>query len=386
MGRYVLGPLAANTISSYMKSRYPRKYPGHGGRRRTSSKRAVRRRRTFIRTRLQNKKKKQFQSKIAKQSGTTNTTTKLIVRKTPKEQRFLRKLFKTNPTKQKYVNRFGFNWLANEDCSKTIWYSVTNLKFNNVSDYMKSSVCNGGLMTAGASITATNSNYVANSPDRGIYIGKCTYQYELYNPTNYIMTVYIYDLVCKHDTPDMIDYANATGYNCAPESMMRKSTTYVAAGDSSWAVGDPTSETNSTWDTVGMKPTDYHMFNTFWKVKGMKKLILPPQTSHHHTVVFNPKKLITQASLYYPRTQRSSSWKGGIAGITQSTLFGFEGQVAASRTDSTGAVLLQNNGDVGTLPGKLIIKMVRKQNIWDCPLRYNVVQSESALQTTMYDP
>lgn len=389
LGKYVLAPLAGNAISSYMKTR--RVIPSRNKlrRRKTSTVRSIRRR-SRLRSRTRTKRRrKQYEQKVAKQSGSTNTTTNMIVRKTPKEQRFLRKLFKTNPTKRKLVNRFGFSWIGNKFLSRTVWTSVTNLKYNNLSDYMKTRIMAPTQMPGYASQAANSTGYVANNPDQAIYIGKCTYMYELYNPTNYIMTVYIYDLVCKRDTPYDIRYLtqldpNPPSPSSAPEDCMRYGTISNQIGEDLF-VSDPTYEDGSLYNTVGMKPTDYHYFNTFWKVKGMKKIILPPQTSHHHNVIFNPKKLITQANLYFPHQTRSSSSKIGIAGITQSTLFGFEGQVATSSVNAEGNITV-NNENVGTLPGKLIIRMVRKQNIWDCPLRYNLIDAQSSLKEYLQNP
>jgi len=53
-----------------------------------------------------------------------------------------------------------------------------------------------------------------------------------------------------------------------------------ATTNPAWVVGDPSFEDGTYWNTVGIKPTDYHMFNTMWKVKGMKKIILPPDSSY----------------------------------------------------------------------------------------------------------
>lgn len=107
---------------------------------------------------------------------------------------------KTNPTKKKYINRFGFSWMGAAAASKTIWYSVCHLKFNNIVNYIQDRIITPDQNLGTPAIPQSNTN-LGNSPDSFIYVGKCTFQYELYNPTNYIMTVYIYDLICKHDTP-----------------------------------------------------------------------------------------------------------------------------------------------------------------------------------------
>ena len=77
---------------------------------------------------------KKYKRIVGNAAGTTYTTNRMIVHKTPREQRFLRKMFKNGSNVVKHVNRFGFNWLGAVANNKTIWYSVTHLKFNNVYD------------------------------------------------------------------------------------------------------------------------------------------------------------------------------------------------------------------------------------------------------------
>ena len=199
----------------------------------------------------------------------------MIVRRTPRQQRFLRKLFKTNPIAQKYVNRFGFAWMGAAAASKTIWYSICHLKFNNVARYMLTRIVDPQMNVAQTNVSVMNAQRVCNNPDAYIYIGKCTFSYELYNPTNYIMTVYIYDLICKRDTPHVITYNNTNeDESSAPENCMQKGSESMKdqTNNPSWVVGDPTNEAvNTYFNSLGMKPTDYHLFNTLWKVKGIKK-------------------------------------------------------------------------------------------------------------------
>ncbi|ORX36560.1 hypothetical protein BCR36DRAFT_369444 [Piromyces finnis] len=267
--------------------------------------------------------------------------------------------------------------------SKTIWYSVCHLKFNNLCNYLQGRKILPTQSIEGVSATVTNDKAVGNSPSAGIYVGKCTFHYELYNPTNYLMTVYIYDLICKCDTPHQIAYSDANNDgNSAPEACMQKGSKSMTDGGSAptWQVADPTLEMGTYWNTVGMKPTDYHLFNTIWKVKGMKKIILPPGSSHHHVVIYNPKKKITNASLLYPRETRHTNNKMGIGGITQATLFGFEGQVATEDNQRSDGTI------VGTLPGKLLVKCIKKVNIWDLPCNYQSVTSEDDLVATWTKP
>lgn len=315
--------------------------------------------------------------------GPTYTTTRMIVRSTPPKQRFLRKLFKTNPVKNMFVNRFGYAWMASHDYNKTIWYSSTALKFNNIMTFMKSRTISPTQLPAQSATVDDSPLYIGNMPDAYIYIGKCTYTYEIYNPTNYIITVYIYDLICKRDTPYSITYADATSEaSSAPENMMLKSSEHQRENNLNtnhlWTIADPTVENNgTTWNSVGMKPTDYHYFNTFWKVKGMKKVVLAPTTAHHHVVVFNPKAKLTQASLYMPRqSQTAQQRKQGVAGLTISTLFGFQGQIAVENDQST-----DQSTKVGTLPGKLIVSLVKKENVWSGSLSATQIISDTNLES-----
>lgn len=316
-------------------------------------------------------------------SGPTYTTTRMIVRRTPGRQKFLRKLFKTNPVKSMYVNRFGYAWMGTHDNNKTIWYSSTALKFNNIQTFMKTRTVSPSQLPAQSSTITNSPLYVGNMPDAYIYIGKCTYTYEIYNPTNYIITVFIYDLICKRDTPFSITYADSTNeFSSAPENMMLKGSEVQYENNlqtnTQWTIADPTVENNGTvWNSVGMKPTDYHYFNTFWKVKGMKKIVLAPTTAHHHVVVFNPKAKLTQASLYMPRQgQTTLQRKQGVAGLTISTLFGFQGQIGVENDQST-----DQSTKVGTLPGKLIVSLVKKENVWSGSLSATQIISDTNLES-----
>lgn len=317
-----------------------------------------------------------------KASGPTHSTTRMIVRRTPRRQKFLRKLFRTNPLKTMYVHRYGFAWMGASATSKTIWYSCTSLKFNNVNEYMKDRISPSPTTVISTSSSSNNSTTVlGNMPDAYIYIGKCTYQYELFNPTNYNITVYMYDLICKRDTPYDITYSDANNnYSSSPESCMVKSDSVQYDENSSttlgWKIADPVvNGANTYWNSIGMKPTDYHYFNTFWKVKGLKKIVLAPGETHHHRLVYNPKARITQASLYMPRQDKSPVAKNGIGGLTVATLFGFQGQVAVENDQST-----DNSASVGTLPGKIVVNLVRKENIWSGSLSgQRIVQSTNLL-------
>lgn len=327
---------------------------------------------------------KQYTTIRGNASGTTHTTTRMIVRKTPREQRFLRKMFQNNPIANKYVNRFGFAWMGSAKASKTTWYSVCHLKFNNIVKYMQGRMVEPFNDIGQTSTTVGAKQAVGNNPDAFIYIGKCTFSYELYNPTNYIMTVYIYDLICKRDTPHYITYSDIVeDMSSAPENCMRKGaeSMFDAPNNATWTVADPTLETGTYFNTIGMKPTDYHLFNTLWKVKGIKKIVLPPTASHHHVVVFNPKKKITNASLFYPREKLTASAKNGIGGITQATLFGFQGQVAVEDNQST-----DNTNSIGTLPGKLLVNCVKKVNVYNMTLTAKNIISESSLKNTWTKP
>lgn len=327
---------------------------------------------------------KQYTTIRGNASGTTHTTTRMIVRKTPREQRFLRKMFQNNPIANKYVNRFGFAWMGASAASKTIWYSICHLKFNNIVKYMQGRIIEPTTDLGQNSSVIGAKQAVGNNPDAFIYIGKCTFSYELYNPTNYIMTVYIYDLICKRDTPHYITYSDVTeDVSSAPENCMQKGSEsmFDSANNATWVVGDPTHENGTYFNTVGMKPTDYHLFNTLWKVKGIKKIVLPPTSSHHHVVVFNPKLKVTNASLFYPRENLTAAAKNGIGGLTQATLFGFQGQVAVEDNQST-----DNTSSIGTLPGKLLVNCVKKVNVYNMTVNAKNIISESSLKNAWTKP
>lgn len=329
------------------------------------------------------RRKKKYKRIVANTSGTTHTTSRMIVRKTPQQQKFMRKLFREGESNHvKYVQRFGFSFVGAANNNEAIWYSVTHLKFNNICDMLAHRVA-GTSQETGAEL-APSTVSVANQPTNFIYLGKCTFNYELYNPTNYNMTVYIYDLICKNDTPHGIKYGSdqTTTNSCSPEICMQASSTYLHNA-TDWYVADPTSEvthaqnapqTDPTWRTVGMKPTDYFYFNAMWKVKGMKKIILPPASAHHHVVIFNPKQKITLGTFMFKNQNKQVINKHGVGGLTQSTLFGIEGQVATEADQQT------DNEKVGTLPGKLVIKCIRKMNVYNFNMKTSTIIQKNQLQ------
>lgn len=378
MNNYVIPKIRSGAISKYRKRvlemRARRAARDKGSRKRKSQVRNVGRRGKYARI-------------IGNAAGTTHTTTRMMVRRTPANQRFIRKIFKNTPQKNKFVQRYGFSWMGASEASRTIWYSCCHLKFNNVYSYLLNRIISYG-QTPGTSSTAasvTAYGNQANQPNNFVYIGKCTFSYELYNPTNYNMTVYIYDLICKRDTSGQIDYSDAENlHGGAPEqNMYQGEHAYLNdnGNNATWAVSyNVASGSGSHYNTVGMKPTDYHIFNTFWKVKGVKKIILPPTTGHHHTVVFNPKKKVTVGGLLFPHQKWKATDKYGLGGLTQATLFGFNGQIATEDEQKNDAQA------VGNLPGKLLISCVRKINVYNVPFVSENIVQENNLKTSFTDP
>lgn len=351
--------------------------------------------RSSIRRRLalmsRRRRKKKYRRIVANTSGTTHTTSRMIVRKTPRSQKLIRKIFRDGDANHiKYVQRFGFSFVGAASNNLAIWYSCTHLKFNNIYDMLLHRIINSGQNTAtGAqsSISMSNASQAGNTPTNFIYLGKCTFNYELYNPTNYNMTVYVYDLICKHDTPFAIAYGSGQTItnSSSPEMCMQQSANALvnSTANTGWTVADPTAEiahdagdaqSSAEWRSVGMKPTDYYYFNATWKVKGMKKIILPPASAHHHVVVFNPKQKIALGSFMYRYRRHESTDKHGVAGLTQSTLFGIEGQVATEADQQA------DNEKVGTLPPKLIIKCIRKMNVYNFDMKTSTIISKNQLQ------
>lgn len=348
--------------------------------------RAIKRKR--ISPQSSRRRKKKYQRIVANTSGTTHTTSRMIVRKTPKSQKLIRKIFREGEANHvKYVQRFGFSFIGAAANNQAIWYSITHLKFNNIVDMLYHRTVSEAQDIRYETPNINGVYTTSNQPTNFIYLGKCTFNYELYNPTNYNMTVYIYDLICKHDTPQQIQYGSTQVQetSSSPEMCMQQSANALQNTNQQggWIVADPTDEvqhgnndpqSNPTWRTVGMKPTDYYYFNAMWKVKGMKKIILPPASAHHHVVVFNPKQKITLGSFMYRNQRHEKSDKHGIAGLTQSTLFGIEGQVATESDQQA------DNEKVGTLPAKLIIKCVRKLNTYNFSMRASTIISKNQLQ------
>ena len=153
------------------------------------------RRVSFRPTYRHRKRKGQYRKVVAREAGTTNTTAKMITRKTPRQIRRLRKLFRTNPLKVKHVQRFGFQWIAQEESSTQEtknnicgWYSVCHLKFNNVSEYYRKRIVNSYQFVGNVATTASNNNMdiqtrsMGNMPDNLMYIYQYILNYLAYFP------------------------------------------------------------------------------------------------------------------------------------------------------------------------------------------------------------
>ena len=115
--------------------------------------------------------------------------------------------------------------------------------------------------------------------------------------------------------------------------------------------------------------------------KRNKKIVLPPCSSHHHIVIFNPKRKVTLGSLFYPREKWHANDKYGLGGMTQATLFGFQGQVAVEDNQST-----DNTNSIGTLPGKLLVNCVKKVNVYNGTLNVRQIIQETSLKTSWTKP
>ena len=197
----------------------------------------------------------------------------------------------------------------------------------------------------------------------GMYLGKCTYTYDIVNPTNYTIYVDLYDLVARQDyinhdyqttqyqkvvdnnsTNAGKDIDGTTTTNTSitypgvpsPEACMYYGSTYLDNINSSYqsTVGgatnlpvstsssapttissateyrmrisqsffdDPFGDTTNIakWNSLGTKPTHYRFFNKLWKIKKINRIVLGPNATYKHTQVIKLGQLIDRGSFFY---------------------------------------------------------------------------------------
>lgn len=197
----------------------------------------------------------------------------------------------------------------------------------------------------------------------GMYLGKCTYTYDIVNPTNYTIFVDIYDLVARQDyinhdyqtdaykkildnnsTNAGKDIDGTTTTNTSitypgvpsPEACMYYGSTYLdninsnfqstAGGATNLPISttaqnpttissateyrmrisqsffdDPFGETTNIakWNSLGTKPTHYRFFNKLWKIKKINRVVLGPNATYKHTQVIKLGQLIDRGSFFY---------------------------------------------------------------------------------------
>lgn len=121
--------------------------------------------------------------------------------------------------------------------------------------------------------------------------------------------------------------------------------------------GFETKSMRSKWNSFGMGPTSYRLFNTFWKVKKVTRISIEPNSTFKHTVVTKLGQIYDRGSFMYrfPQIEDAESLTnvGILGGITTGVIFRTYGQVNVEATVDD-AIVSQKQASTGTIkPGDI---------------------------------
>ncbi|ORX64804.1 hypothetical protein BCR32DRAFT_250935 [Anaeromyces robustus] len=164
-----------------------------------------------------------------------------------------------------------------------------------------------------------------------------------------------------------------------------------------------TSVSQSKWNSLGMNPTNYRLFNTFWKVKKVTRIMIEPNRTYKHNLIVKLGQIYDRASFFYrfPHIDNKDLLTnvGILGGVTTGCMFRTYGQIAVEASNTTELTQfkaassntyglttqteieidapnrqqvdtkgkLDMNNRVFNLPGKLIVKRTKRENIYYGP-------------------
>lgn len=149
-----------------------------------------------------------------------------------------------------------------------------------------------------------------------MYIESVTGEYVYSNQSAATAIATIYDVQCKRDL--------SSALNFAPRA--------------AWLQGVTDEGVLLEMTTVGAKPYDVMLFNSFWKVIKTHKIMIPPGGVHRHRFTFKPHTVYNGAVAQYATY--------GSAGLTSSSMIVWHGQPAHDSTTKTQVTTAPVNMDV----------------------------------------
>lgn len=220
--------------------------------------------------------------------------------------------------------------------------------------------------TVGGNNLGTTDIYV-KSEEQSIYINKINMEYEIMNPTNYDITLVIYDIVYKEDLNKDVSVgyyesssdSSLTGGNPIKlidnglKTRNINSTTYVL-------VSDPT---QVAIDDIKCNPTMSYEFNIYCKILKKQIFRLQPGATMTHIFKYRPRALI---NLGYLGVKYNENNSGSMKNVTCGSLFKIYGQISGSGADSS---KLQ----VANASGRIMIKETNTIKWYTMTPKYNYV-------------
>ena len=331
-----------------------------------------------------------------------------------KNKQRIRKLFRDwRGTSWRHKTIDGYNWVGHEkDFSAMHWYNLTYLNAKDIYECFRHQPAHTGNTPGGTfSATTLNANQTLNSPENKLYLSHAKERYTFYNPTNYEITLFIYDIVSKQ-TVERADnkenlLSNERNYNLLvndqyttnartdPVGLMQRSLVFVDNAGKYDDESDPTADNYTidagfgvantrnlfvnnanTYTNPGMqklddptlRPAHCYQFNRYWGIKKKTVVRLLPTQSHIHTLNIKLGKIITKgqhASTFQGR------WGSGdnavlnaaselpIRHITHGLVVGVMGQVInkANAVSISAEANSTINKEVGTCPPKVTVKV-----------------------------
>lgn len=313
---------------------------------------------------------------------------------TKQQQRKINRRFK-NGQATPYVleteNRFIDTTTQRTDQSKFMWF--THFTMGYVQQAWRNFKFPESYNTYTNDLGTTNNNNIQLDPNQSIYFSKCTSKYEIFNPTNYDMTVVIYDIVCKEDTryentSFMVNSQENELYEIGPNvdnpiSLWDRGYRMVK-GRYNLVTGTSTTQTTQVsspsvgrevWD-IQSKPTDSYPFNMHYKIVKKRTFKLQPGANMHHKFIWRPKCLMSRGYYGYKYADNpqgtlveNGSANIAIKNLTCGTLFKFYGQISgdtSSVNNASGVSTMKDEKAVTNLSGRLMVKEWCKINTYYC--------------------
>ncbi|QCH00643.1 Cap [Gemycircularvirus sp.] len=376
-------------VFDMVRRRFKNGYPYPGKRKyspRTTPRKRIKQRVKYpIKTKNPKKKKRtNFKMLNVKADRDGRTRTKYTIKVTRQQQRKINKAMKTgySPFKVNSDTTFQDTIPDQTNQAKYVWFSDNKLR--KINDAFKNWPV--GTVTAGwDTLVDSQVGYYVKSQNQQIYFYKNTMRYEIQNPTNYDITLVIYDIVCKQDTDkdcsdqwfsSTIEYNGSkstadrldTSTQADPITLMKKGVESVVQTNNAYNASDPVIVSDPTQDKfydINYTPSQSYPFNIYWKIVGKKTIKLQPGATHFHKFHFKPKALWNRGYFGYRYMDSDKALTGkeemGIKDFTCGTLFKYWGQTAAEADSGTAIVsdsafFTQDHTHATSLSGRIAIK------------------------------